>query len=45
MLEWIAENFADLVKDAVWIAMFIDFMLFVTGSKSIIGWICDKLGI
>lgn len=35
----------ELVVQIILVAAFIDFMLLVIGAPSVIGWICDKLGI
>lgn len=36
---------AEVVPKVLGILVFLDLMLFLCGQKSVIGWICDKLGI
>lgn len=35
----------EIILHIIYIAIFIDFLLLVTGNKSIMGWILDKLGL
>ena len=35
---------SELIGQIVLVAVAIDFMLFITGCKSVIGWIFDKIG-